>query len=724
MPHGGVGWFLNRGAAGPQLPPSSLDSYPHPDLAVLGRQPFSWLPTHSRDHSPTLIPAQPNTKQAEVLGVSLSAVGSWHQLQGAHGGPDPAIPHEQEPLPENPSLRYGQQASPSRSKEASSANQTQLMPKKAAAQGCCVRRTRRTAARSENPERTEAGGNSTKSAMWAGGKGMGRPSVGSAAGDPPHPSIPGSSQGGPTKAGSFSCRNEDLASPPTPKTSHSKPPPVTRTVSPPLGVQEPEASTQSRGGKSLPRRSQEEEAALQEEVLWVLHVAEQETLKAAASLGAGRRRPSFRAAQQEASGGGGLLGQALARAPPSPPPEPNLLLALWRHPCTSPFDPHLYRPRPAPQACSQHCTGLRGPVWGGIRCRPAQLSWAQSGEEGGRRLRPTASCPLGLWVQAPQLAAHLFLEPSRPPPAGRSSAGLPPPPPPPWPGARRHVPSGAEPSRSRTPPQGPGRAGGSRPRAPCRAQPPSSGGDGGGCPAQGRGLPSPSLPPPPRDPAAGAAPRTSAPREGAQAGLGEAGAAAAGGRRRRSAPDRQTGPPARPPAPPPHLLPLLLPPGPVPEAPGVGSAWPPPGTAGNDVTGRKWRARRRRRSAGSMELPQDPQQHLRSLRDFLLVYNRMTELCFQRCVSNLNYRTLTRDEEGCLDSCAGKLVRANHRLMASYVQLMPSIVQRRIADYEAAGHAAQEAGSAGAAGPGGGGGGGIVRTVAAADPLGAPEAGS
>ncbi|KAM6448557.1 mitochondrial import inner membrane translocase subunit Tim10 B [Liasis olivaceus] len=89
--------------------------------------------------------------------------------------------------------------------------------------------------------------------------------------------------------------------------------------------------------------------------------------------------------------------------------------------------------------------------------------------------------------------------------------------------------------------------------------------------------------------------------------------------------------------------------------------------------------------------PQPEPQQLRSLRDFLLVYNRMTELCFQRCVANLNYRALTRGEEACLDGCAGKLVRSNHRLMAAYVQLMPSIVQRRIADHEAAGRAAAAA---------------------------------
>ncbi|KAK2524661.1 hypothetical protein Q9966_011528 [Columba livia] len=76
-------------------------------------------------------------------------------------------------------------------------------------------------------------------------------------------------------------------------------------------------------------------------------------------------------------------------------------------------------------------------------------------------------------------------------------------------------------------------------------------------------------------------------------------------------------------------------------------------------------------------------QQLRSLRDFLLVYNRMTELCFRHCVCNLNYRLLTGREESCLDRCAGKLVHSNHRLMGAYVALLPAVLQRRAADYEA-----------------------------------------
>ncbi|XP_056322903.1 mitochondrial import inner membrane translocase subunit Tim10 B [Danio aesculapii] len=78
----------------------------------------------------------------------------------------------------------------------------------------------------------------------------------------------------------------------------------------------------------------------------------------------------------------------------------------------------------------------------------------------------------------------------------------------------------------------------------------------------------------------------------------------------------------------------------------------------------------------------DPQGQLRNLRDFLLVYNRMTEICFDRCSSNFNYRNLTMDEERCVDSCAGKLIRTNHRLMGTYVQLMPAMVQKRMQEME------------------------------------------
>lgn len=39
-------------------------------------------------------------------------------------------------------------------------------------------------------------------------------------------------------------------------------------------------------------------------------------------------------------------------------------------------------------------------------------------------------------------------------------------------------------------------------------------------------------------------------------------------------------------------------------------------------------------------------------------------------------------QERCVDNCAGKLIRSNHRLMGTYVQLMPRMVQRRMEEME------------------------------------------
>lgn len=59
------------------------------------------------------------------------------------------------------------------------------------------------------------------------------------------------------------------------------------------------------------------------------------------------------------------------------------------------------------------------------------------------------------------------------------------------------------------------------------------------------------------------------------------------------------------------------------------------------------------------------------------------------------------DEERCVDNCAGKLIRSNHRLMATYVQLMPRMVQRRMEEIEskAAENAKLEAAAAANVGP-------------------------
>lgn len=57
------------------------------------------------------------------------------------------------------------------------------------------------------------------------------------------------------------------------------------------------------------------------------------------------------------------------------------------------------------------------------------------------------------------------------------------------------------------------------------------------------------------------------------------------------------------------------------------------------------------------------------------------------------------DEDRCVDSCAGKLIRSNHRLMSTYVQLMPRMVQRRMEEMESKAAENAKAAEAAAASP-------------------------
>ncbi|XP_035682120.1 mitochondrial import inner membrane translocase subunit Tim10 B-like [Branchiostoma floridae] len=96
--------------------------------------------------------------------------------------------------------------------------------------------------------------------------------------------------------------------------------------------------------------------------------------------------------------------------------------------------------------------------------------------------------------------------------------------------------------------------------------------------------------------------------------------------------------------------------------------------------------------------PAQFQANLRNLRDFLAVYNRLTEHCFSRCVSNMNYRYLTREEEVCLDGCSGKLINANHRIIQKFAEIGPYAKLQQEQERAAAQAAAEAAAQAGAAG--------------------------
>ncbi|XP_011203047.2 mitochondrial import inner membrane translocase subunit Tim10B [Bactrocera dorsalis] len=74
--------------------------------------------------------------------------------------------------------------------------------------------------------------------------------------------------------------------------------------------------------------------------------------------------------------------------------------------------------------------------------------------------------------------------------------------------------------------------------------------------------------------------------------------------------------------------------------------------------------------------------NLRNLKDFLTLYNKVTELCFSRCVETLYERELTNAENTCIDRCVTKFARFNQKMMNVYVEVQTDINQKRIKELE------------------------------------------
>lgn len=76
----------------------------------------------------------------------------------------------------------------------------------------------------------------------------------------------------------------------------------------------------------------------------------------------------------------------------------------------------------------------------------------------------------------------------------------------------------------------------------------------------------------------------------------------------------------------------------------------------------------------------DPQ--VRQFRDFLQLYNSITERCFATCVDNLFHRGVEQNENSCILNCVDKFAKVNQRMMSTYVEVQSSINEKRMIEYE------------------------------------------
>lgn len=85
----------------------------------------------------------------------------------------------------------------------------------------------------------------------------------------------------------------------------------------------------------------------------------------------------------------------------------------------------------------------------------------------------------------------------------------------------------------------------------------------------------------------------------------------------------------------------------------------------------------------------DTAVQLRNFKDFLQLYNQMTENCFTRCVDEMNSRNLNRDEVSCVDLCSTKFINVNHKVMSLYVDVQSALVTKRVEEAQASQAAAE-----------------------------------
>lgn len=55
----------------------------------------------------------------------------------------------------------------------------------------------------------------------------------------------------------------------------------------------------------------------------------------------------------------------------------------------------------------------------------------------------------------------------------------------------------------------------------------------------------------------------------------------------------------------------------------------------------------------------------------------MAEMCFNHCIENFNCRELTTSEEKCIENCSSKSLGVNQKLMMTYIEVQPDIMNKR-----------------------------------------------
>ncbi|XP_077292221.1 translocase of inner membrane 9 [Arctopsyche grandis] len=84
-----------------------------------------------------------------------------------------------------------------------------------------------------------------------------------------------------------------------------------------------------------------------------------------------------------------------------------------------------------------------------------------------------------------------------------------------------------------------------------------------------------------------------------------------------------------------------------------------------------------------MSLPSGPEiteaDQIKTFKEFLVSYNKLSELCFTDCIHDFTSRTIKKSEDNCALNCMEKFLRMNQRITQRFQEYQMTANENAIA---------------------------------------------
>ena len=69
---------------------------------------------------------------------------------------------------------------------------------------------------------------------------------------------------------------------------------------------------------------------------------------------------------------------------------------------------------------------------------------------------------------------------------------------------------------------------------------------------------------------------------------------------------------------------------------------------------------------------------IKQFKDFILNYNKLSEMCFMDCVHDFTFREVSKKEETCSENCFDKFVKLNSRISQRFQEIQLSLHDKQM----------------------------------------------